>query len=128
MKRHWRVRDTVVAVLTSWGEWEAVGYADGRLKETVLGKLAHGIQEAPCSAFGPAVPLAVLIPWDVAEMGRLVADMRTECRAGERYHRLIRERFVLGRPVTGKPVERAVAWLVDAWVAERPWLQEKNIA
>jgi hypothetical protein len=114
VKRH--VRWVVVDVLETWGEWEAVGYDNGLLRETALGRLAHGADLPPCSAFGPRVPLAVMIPEEVSKMGRVVADMRLECRAGERYYRLIRERYVLGRQVGGDAIERAISWIVEAWI------------
>ena len=117
MKTRKTARDIMVDMLTTWGEWEAVGYAGGMLRETAMGKLAHGAYAAPRSAFGPALPLAVLIPDEVTHTGRLVQDMRDSCRAGDRYYRLIFKRFVRGEQVTGDPIERAIKWLAAAWVA-----------
>lgn len=115
MKPNERWRAVVVAALVQWGEWEAVGYDQGLLRETALGLIAQGGLSAP-SAAGPRIPLALLIPDEVAECGRIVADMRIKCRAGERYYRLIRQRYVLGEEIHGKAIERAIAWIVAAWI------------
>jgi hypothetical protein len=41
--------------------------------------------------------------------------MRDTCRAGVRYARLIRRRYVAGEAVTGSAIERAERWLLEAY-------------
>lgn len=119
MARKVTAREIVVGMLEVWGEWELLGLYQAEAG-SALGKLIKG-GGAPRGGFGPGLPRALLIPTDVMTAGRLVARMRDEAKAGERYYKLIRARFVAFPPSqeNERATNRAIAWIVAAWVQDR---------
>lgn len=115
-------RDFVVSSLMRWGEFEAFGEWSARAQRSIIGRLIADGPGVPCSAPGPTIPI-VGIPHDIARMGRVVAAMRAECVAGERYYAAIRARFVAGNladEANGAVVlSRAIGWIVDAWFKQK---------
>jgi len=107
-------RDIVRSMLTSWGEYEALGLYAARAQRSMLGRIG----ESGSTDGSRSLPF-VWIPRDVQEMSRLVALMREQCKAGEAYYRQIRKKYVQMESVTGRSVNRAEDWLVKAWLDMR---------
>ena len=103
MKRQ-TTRNIVINMLEHWGEWERVGEYSRYAERSILGHLFRDGPGVSCGAFGPSIPAALLIPMDVTHVSRILADMRADCRAGERYYQAIRMRFVWGETSSGNMV------------------------
>jgi hypothetical protein len=117
MRRRFDERQIVREMLTTWGEWERLGLYQEGVVRSVLGRLMRDGPGVPCSAPGPSVPMGVLIPGEVTTAGRLVARMREEAPAGERWCSVIRDKYVVGNAgAAPDAVGRAVDWMARAWV------------
>ena len=97
-------RDIVINMLEHWGEWERLGEYSSLAERSILGHLFKNGPGASCGAFCPSIPAALLIPIDVTHVSRILADIRADCRAGERYYQAIRIRFVWGKTSSGNMV------------------------
>lgn len=102
-------------MLMHWAEWEANGLYSAKSQRSLLGRIG----ESRRTDGGRPLPPGIWIPADVQEIGRLLALMRENCRAGHRYHRLIYKRYVGQEEVRGPAVDRAERWLVEAWLSMR---------
>jgi len=102
-------------MLMHWAEWEANGLWSAKSQRSLLGRIG----ESRRTDGGRPLPPGIWIPADVQEIGRLLALMRENCRAGHRYHRLIYKRYVGQDEVRGPAIERAERWLVEAWLSMR---------
>jgi hypothetical protein len=109
------LKDRLKDMLLLWGEWEAEGVYAARAQRSMLGRIG----ESRATDGGRPLPPGVWIPADVMIVGRLIAEMRETCRAGVRYARLIRRRYVAGEVVSGSAIERAERWLLEAWMRSR---------
>jgi hypothetical protein len=110
------LKDRLKDMLLLWGEWEADGVYAARAQRSMLGRIG----ESRATDGGRPLPPGVWIPNDVMVIGRLIAEMRETCRAGVRYARLIRQRYVAGETVTGSAIERAERWLLEAYKRGKP--------
>lgn len=121
MRRRVTAKDVVIDMLREWGEWESEGRYQAAALRSTVGTL---VTQGPGSGGTPAgsrIPAGVMIPAQVQEINRLMASMRENCRAGDRYCKVIRARYVLGEATTGPTIERAIRWLAAAWLESRPW-------
>jgi hypothetical protein len=107
-------RDIVRSMLTSWGEYEALGLYSARAQRSMLGRMGDS---RPTGDGRPLPP--VWIPGDVQLMCRLVALMRETSRAGEVYYRLLRKRYVAQEDVSGRQINRAEHAVTLLWMKSR---------
>ena len=107
-------RDIVRSMLIAWGEYEALGLYSARAQRSMLGKMG---ETKPTGDGKPLPP--IWIPRDVQEAGRLVALMREQCRAGERYYKAIRKRYVAMEDIRGDAIDRAERWIIKTWLSLR---------
>jgi hypothetical protein len=116
MTRRRTPRDIVIDMLVRWGEHEALGLYAAAAERSILGRIRDGGSHPPCGGSRP-LPPGIWIPADVMEIGRILAHVRETSRAGERYYRLISDRFVTGEIVTGDAYERAIKRVVAVWLS-----------
>lgn len=112
------VRVIVLDMLDKWGEWERLGMYAAAAQRSMLGTL---MKDGPgCGGGSPAgsrLPAGLAVPGDVLLMGRMVAEMRANCRAGEAYHRAIRAKFVCGGQIDNRALLRAVDRLMQLFLS-----------
>jgi hypothetical protein len=135
MTRRRTPRDIVIDMLVRWGEHEALGLYAAAAERSILGRIRDGGSHPPCGGSRP-LPPGIWIPADVMEIGRILAHVRETSRAGERYYRAIRYRFVVCRSddamddqvskVFGLTISayrtllsRSISCVVDAWLDNR---------
>lgn len=107
-------RDIIRGMLKDWGEYEALGLYSAYAQRSALGRMGES------RATGDGKPLPpIWIPRDVQEAGRLVALMREQCRAGERYYKAIRKRYVAMEDIRGDSIDRAERWIIKTWLSLR---------
>jgi hypothetical protein len=117
--------DALRDMLWHWGEWEVEDRYSARYQRSILGRLG----ESPGTGDGRPLPPGVWIPSDVLMVGRLMQQMKLECRAGRRYARLIWRQYVIRQPlVDGETaaMARAERWLLEAWKSQRQSPEKKR--
>jgi len=101
-------------MLTSWGEYEALGLYSAKAQRSMLGRIGDS---HPTGDGRPLPP--IWIPGDVQIMCRLVALMRETSRAGEVYYRLLRKKYVAQEEIRGRQVNRAEHAITLLWLKSR---------